>query len=139
MKDFNHTLITLIPKCDHPQSIKDFRPISLCNVFQKLISKVMVNRLQPLLQDLIAPTQNGFIKGRSINDNIFLASELMTYIHKAKRLKSKWCALKLDISKAYDRLSWSFIEVVLHRMHFPAHWIHLIQQCYSTVLGILGA
>lgn len=133
LKDFNHTLITLIPKCDHPQTVKDFRPISLCNVIQKLIFKVMVNRLQPILQDLISPTQNGFLKGRSINDNIFLASELMTYIHKAKRLKTKCCALTLDISKAYDRLSWSFIETVLKRMLFPEHWILLLQQCYSTV------
>lgn len=74
LKEFNHTFITLIPKCDHPQSIKDFRPISLCDVFQKIISKVMVNRLQPILQDLIAPTQNGFIRGRSINDNIFVTN-----------------------------------------------------------------
>lgn len=133
LKDFNHTLITLSPKSDLPQSIKDFRPISLCNVFQKIISKVLVNRLQPILQDLIAPTQNGFIKGRSINDNIFLATELMTYIHKAKRVKTKWCALKLDISKAYDRLSWHFIEFVLTRMQFPDHWIHMLKQCYSTV------
>lgn len=133
LKDFNHTLITLIPKSDSPQSIKDFRPISLCNVFQKIISKVIVNRLQPIMQDLIAPTQNGFIKGRSTNDNIFLASELMTHIHKAKKIKTKWCALKLDISKAYDRLSWQFIDFVLTAMKFPAHWIQLIKQSFTTV------
>lgn len=118
---------------DHPQTIRDFRPISLCNVFQKIVSKVIVNRLQPILQDLIAPAQSGFVKGRNINDNIFLASELMHYIHKAKKLKTRWCAFKLDISKAYDRLSWQFIEYVLTRMLFPLHWIQLLKQCYSTV------
>lgn len=57
----------------------------------------------------------------------------MTYIHNAKKLKTKWCALKLDISKAYDRLSWNFIEAVLTCMLFPSLWIQLIKKCYSTV------
>lgn len=133
LKDLNHTYITLISKCDHPQTFRDFRPISLNNVVQKVISKSMVNKLQPILQDLIAPNQNGFIKGRSMNDNNFLASELTTYIHKTKKVKKHWCALKLDISKAYDRLSWNFIEAVLIKMQFSSHWIQLIKQCFSTV------
>lgn len=105
LKCFNETFITLIPKHNVPITFKDFRPIGLCNVVYKIISKVLVNRLQPLMQDyLISPYQNGFLKGRSIQDNIFLASELLTYIHKARKCKTNWCAFKIDIFKAYDRL-----------------------------------
>lgn len=77
-KSFNDTFITLILKISSPTTFKDFRPIGLCNVVYKILSKVLVNRLQSIMQDLITPFQNGFLKGQSIQDNIFLASELLT-------------------------------------------------------------
>ncbi|KAF7841821.1 reverse transcriptase [Senna tora] len=86
--------------------------------------------LPPLV---ITPYQNGFVKGRSISDNVFLASEIMSYIHKARRLKTSWCAFKIDIHKAYDKLSWNFLEAVLLQMHFPRQIIQIIMQCVRTV------
>lgn len=100
----NSTFISLIPKNDHPKTFKDFRPIGLCNVIYKIISKVLVNCLQGLMDKLISPFQNAFIKGMLISDNI-LTSELMTFIHNARTSRSSWGALKVDMAKAYDRLS----------------------------------
>ncbi|KAF7822054.1 reverse transcriptase [Senna tora] len=116
LKELNQTLITIIPKNQCPEQFKDFRPITLCNVIVKIISIVLVIRMQPLMQRVIAPNQNGFVKGRAISDSILLASELMTFIHKAR---ITCCAFKLDIQKAYDKLSWDFLEAVLIKMAFP--------------------
>lgn len=100
----NSTYVSLIPKVDNPETFKDFRPIGLCNVVYKIISKVLVNRMQCLMESLISPFQNAFIKGRLISDNILMASELMTVIHKARKGKMSWGALKVDMAKAYDRV-----------------------------------
>lgn len=63
------TLVVLIPKVDNPSSFKDFRPISLCNVVYKLITKILVNRICPALDDIMSPLQSSFIPGRNTSDN----------------------------------------------------------------------
>lgn len=66
------TQMILIPKTDDPSSFKDFRPISLCNVLYKIVTKVLMNRLRPLLSDMISPLQSSFIPGRGTTDNAIL-------------------------------------------------------------------
>lgn len=78
------TLIVLIPKIDEPLTFQDFRPISLCNVMLKLISKVLVRRIRPFLDDLIGPLQSSFIPNRGTSDNALIAQELVHYMHKKK-------------------------------------------------------
>jgi hypothetical protein len=74
-EEVNDTAIILIPKKNNPEELKDFRPISLCNVVFKIISKCLVNRLRSLLQDIISPVQSVFIPGRIITDNALMAFE----------------------------------------------------------------
>ena len=81
-RSLNHTLITLVPKIGFPQEVSHFRPISLCNVLYKVISKIMVNRLKPFMDSIISPYQNAFIQGRNISDNILL---MRLWIHIERR------------------------------------------------------
>lgn len=96
---YNKTVITLIPKVDKPSSLQDLRPISLCNVIYKIISKVLANRLKPILQKLIAPNQSAFLQGRLISDNIILAGELMNQIHSSRQGRKRLAALKIDYAR----------------------------------------
>ncbi|KAF9600759.1 hypothetical protein IFM89_012203 [Coptis chinensis] len=103
-KPLNHTNIVLIPKTKNPEQPTHFRPISLCNVAYKILSKVIVNRLQPLLNKIIGPFQSAFIPDRCIHDNILIANELFHHLNtRNKKAKQKWGA-KIDLSKAYDRV-----------------------------------
>lgn len=97
-----------------------------------VISKVLVNRLQGLMDGLISPFQNAFIKGRLIYDNIFLSSKLMSFIHKIRKGKACWGALKVDMAEAYDCVSWNFLANVLKRMNFPHLFIICIMHCVSS-------
>ena len=99
----NSTSIVLIPKASNPSKLSEYRPISLCNVIYKVISKCLVNRLRPLLDDLISPEQSAFILGRMITDNALVAFECIHYIKQEKDPTKSFCAYKLDLSKAYDR------------------------------------
>jgi len=103
LKEVNHTLITLIPKTENPETTAHFWPISLCNTIYKILAKILVNRLRPVLQRIIHPSQSAFIPNRTIHDNILLAHEIINKFHYYKGKKG-YVALKLDMEKAYDRV-----------------------------------
>jgi hypothetical protein len=127
------TFIALIPKVQCPESVMDFRPISLCNVIYKLISKVLANRLKLVLPDIISCSQSAFIPGRLITDNIIAAFETMHTMQSRMWSKVGYMGVKLDMSKAYDRVEWKFLQAVMHRMGFDESWIRLVMQCVVSV------
>jgi hypothetical protein len=100
----NMTHIVLIPKIKDPVKVTNFRPISLCNVFYKLISKVLANWLKKVLPSIISPTQSAFIHRRLILDNILAMYETLHIMHSKISGKKGFIAVKLNISKAYDRM-----------------------------------
>lgn len=118
----NHTLLTLIPKRKTPETPDHFRPISLINTLYKGISKILVNRLRPILQREISPFQNAFTQDRSIHDNLLIAQEALNTFQKSKNTIG-WCALKFDMGKAYDRIEWDFLWETLHAFGFPPTWV----------------
>lgn len=129
LPELNHTNITLIPKVDNPTKVTQFRPISLCNVIYKLISKILAERLKRVLGKLILPFQLAFVPGRQIQDNYIVAAEIFHGMAH-KRGKGGWMAIKADIEKAYDRVEWDCILKVL--LGFAPKWVKWISQCIST-------
>lgn len=86
VRDINDTLIVLIPKVPNPEFLHNFPPISLCNVSYKLITKLIANRIWPVISHLVAPNQSSFVPGRHIQDNIIIAQEL---IHSMDQIKGR--------------------------------------------------
>ena len=119
LPEINYTHIFLIPKVKSLEKMSDFRPISLCNVIYKIISKVLANRLKLILPQLISPTQSAFMLGRLITDNVLVTYETLHAMHCRKKGRKGVLALKLDISKAYDRVEWSFLKGMMIKLDFP--------------------
>ena len=125
----NSAYITLLPKKDGADQPKDFRPISLVHSFAKLITKMMANRLAGRLQQMVCPIQSAFIKGRFIQDNFMLVQQTARLLHQQKQPR---ILLKLDISKAFDSVSWPFLLEVLQQLGFGQLWRDIISGLLSS-------
>jgi hypothetical protein len=125
----NATFLVLIPKSSNSLSFNDFRPISLCNLIYKLISKVISNRIKPFLGRSLSAEQLGFLKGRRIQEAIGAAHEC---IHSIKQKNQKALVMKLDINKAFDSIDWDFLRLVLHAVGFGIKLTNWILACVTS-------
>jgi hypothetical protein len=130
--DMNNTFIALIPKKTTPIVPQDFRPISLCNVIYKIIAKSLADILKKCLPDIIHPTQFAFVQGRRISNNIIITQEII-HSFNLKTWQQKAFLLKVDLAKAFDRISSSFISQTLRRHHFNDHFIALLHALYLSI------
>ncbi|CAA7036129.1 unnamed protein product [Microthlaspi erraticum] len=128
--DTNDAIVVLIPKVESPEKIQQFRPISLCNVLFKIITKTMVGRMKRVMTKLIGPAQSSFIPGRLSTDNVVIVQEA---VHSMRRKKGKkgWMLLKLDLEKAYDQIRWDFLEGTIRAAGLSEKWVKWIMQCVA--------
>jgi len=123
LKAFNASFIALIPKEENAMTPDGFRPIALCNVVYKIISKVIVNKLKALLLALFSEEKIGYVEGRQILNNVIQAHEV---VHSIKSNKQVGMIIQLDLGKAYDKLSSSCIRAVLKAYGFDQNWIRWV-------------
>ena len=126
--NFNETNIILIPKIKNPSLMTNFRPISFCNVMYKLASKTLANHMKSVLSSIVSENQSAYTKGHFIMDNVLVAFEIMHHISQKCNGKVSDMALKLDMSKAYDRVEWVCFENIMLRLGFQRSW--WIRSCH---------
>lgn len=131
--ELNYTYIMLIPNVKNPQRMTEFRPISLCNVLFKIGSKVLANRLKPVLDLLISPSRSVFFPNRLIIDNVLVAFELNHFIRTRPKTAKSFMTLKLDVSKAYNRVEWIFLPKVLLRLGLPRKFVDIIMLSVTSI------
>ncbi|KAK3198138.1 hypothetical protein Dsin_021553 [Dipteronia sinensis] len=132
VEGMNNTIISLIPKIPNTVNLSDYRPISLCNVLYKIIAKTITNRFKLALRDVISETQCAFVPGRLISDNTIVGFECLHRLKRRRRKKGSM-AIKLDMSKAYDRVEWSFLSGMMQSLGFPEKWVELVMICVTSV------
>lgn len=132
VETLNETYITLIPKLDNVSRLKDFKPIGLCNVSYKIITKILAQRLRPLMEKLVSPCQASFIPNRQSGGNTSVAQEVF-HSMRSKKGKTGWMTIKVDLEKAYDCLKLDFVRDTLVEIRCPSNFFNLIWCCISYV------
>ncbi|GJU32050.1 RNA-directed DNA polymerase, eukaryota [Tanacetum coccineum] len=126
---------TLISKISNPIFVKDFRPISLIGTHYKIISKILANRLSKVIDKLVSKEQSAFISGRQILDGPLILSEIIQWYRKRKK---KMLIFKVDFEKAFDSVSWNYLDFVLDSLGFGSKWRSWIKAClHSSRASIL--
>lgn len=133
LEPINKTYISLIPKTKDLKRMSEFRPISLCCMSYKIIAKVLANILKTVLAAIISPSQYAFIPGRQISDNVLVGFECIHALNRKKKGKVGHLAIKLDMSKAYNRVEWALLEEIMEKMNFSEGWIRKVMMCISSV------
>lgn len=132
-REWNYTHLCLIPKIPDPKDISNLRPISLCYVVYKTISKIMAKRLAPVLQEVISSTQSAFVPERLISDNITIAHEMLYSISNVQDPNSNKMVVKTDMSKAYDRVEWGYLRSLMCALGFDHKWVQWVMKCVTSV------
>ena len=116
LREINCTIIALVPKVPNPGSMHDYRPI-------------IAARIKQCIPEIISPSQSAFVHGRSIADNVLITQDLIVNYHRDNGPPR--CALKVDIRKAYDTISWSCILAILSCMGTPSYLLRCIKACIT--------
>lgn len=122
--EINKGIIKLLPKEGDKTLVKNWRPISLLNVSYKILAKILALRLAHILPKFVNSSQTGFIKGRYILENLITAWEAMDW---GKCSHQNSALLLLDFEKAYDRVEWKFIIMMLQSFGFPPYFCKAVQ------------
>ncbi|XP_010446053.1 PREDICTED: uncharacterized protein LOC104728823 [Camelina sativa] len=130
LKQWNATILSLIPKNPNAQKVADFRPIACCNTLYKIVSKLLANKIKKVVPDLISNNQSTFVPERLLVENVMLATELVQGYNQ-KNISAREM-LKVDLRKVFDSVQWDYLLNILKAMEFPEHFIALIDQCIST-------
>ena len=120
----------MIPKKANSSKVKDFRPISPVTSLYKIIAKVLSSCLKKVLADTIGESQDAFVAGRQILDNILVANEVVKDYQKEGK---SGVVFKIDFEKAYDYVEWGFLDFVIENKGFGTTWRRWIMGCLSTV------
>ena len=119
-----------------PQSLSKYRPISLIGSMYKIVAKILANRLKRVLSDIIDERQTAFIKGRHLLHGVLIANEVV--VEEAKRCKKPCLVFKVDYEKAYNSVSWEFLNYMMTRLGFCPKWLKWIRGClHSALVSIL--
>lgn len=131
LHSINRLFIVLILKAKQASTFNQFRPISLCNTSYKIVSKLLVKRIRPVLDKFISPSQTAFITGRWIGENTILVNKS---IHTMKKKKSgaSLVGFKIDWIKAYDRIDWGILTRIITPFGFSSKVNVLILDCVSV-------
>ena len=132
LNKMNFTHILLIPKIKDPQHMADYRHISLSNVVSRIVSKVLANHVKTILPNIISNTQSAFVLDRLISDNTTVAYEMLHWLRNRRQGKIGHIAVKLDISKTYDRMEWEFLHKIMLKLGFTKRWVNLVMRFVLT-------
>ncbi|GKD20760.1 putative RNA-directed DNA polymerase, eukaryota, reverse transcriptase zinc-binding domain protein [Tanacetum coccineum] len=130
----NSSFFTLIPKVSNPIFIKDFRPISLISVHYKIIAKILANRLTKVIDKIASPEQSTFIAGRQIFDSpkFLMVLLFLVRLSNGSKKEKKLLIFKVDFEKAFDSVSWKYLDFVLLNLGFGSKWLSWIRVCLSS-------
>lgn len=121
----------LIPNKECPEDFSQFRPISLCSVMYKLVTKMIANRFKQVFPKYISSEQAGFITGRNISDNILIAQKVI-HSMRSRKIDRNWMTIKLDLERAYDSICWDFIDMTLLAIGVPEFLRKVIMSAISS-------
>uniref|UniRef100_A0A8I6X1C4 Reverse transcriptase domain-containing protein n=1 Tax=Hordeum vulgare subsp. vulgare TaxID=112509 RepID=A0A8I6X1C4_HORVV len=134
----NQALLTLLPKRADAHKLGDYRPICLFHIMAKLFAKVLSLRIAPKLDSLVSRNQNAFIAGRSLHDNFMLVRQSLRMLH---HLGAPCIMLKLDLTRAFDSISWPFLFEMMRQYGFGdrfREWIAILLSSSSTRVMLNG-